>query len=59
MKDKVAQYNESANPRRRALAIHMHGTVIGGRAGPFLIQLVVAYQLAESQLLAFYTTRTE
>ena len=31
----------------------MRGTV----AGPFLIQLAVAYQLAESQLLAFYTTR--
>ena len=35
----------------------MRGTVIGGRAGPFSIQLAVAYQLAESQLLAFYTTR--
>ena len=35
----------------------MCGTVIGGRAGLFLIKLVVAYQLAECQLLACCTSQ--
>ena len=57
-------YNESANPRRRALASYTHAIhvyacavlLLVGWSINFYIQLVVAYQLAESQSLACYTT---